>query len=38
MGRDGAVGAAALRTGFLVAVQDAAGERLEPPGFTLRDD
>lgn len=38
MGRDGTVGAAALRTGFLVAVRDAAGERLEPPGFTLRDD
>ena len=38
MGRDGTVGAAALRAGFLVAVRDGAGERLEPPGFTLRDD
>ena len=38
MGRDGSVGAAALRTGFLVAVRTGAGERLEPPGFTLRDD
>jgi isoaspartyl peptidase/L-asparaginase-like protein (Ntn-hydrolase superfamily) len=38
MGRDGTVGSAALRTGFLVAVRSTAGERLDPPGFTLRDD
>jgi N4-(beta-N-acetylglucosaminyl)-L-asparaginase len=38
MGRDGTVAAAALRTGFLVAIRTPAGERLEPPGFTLRDD
>jgi len=38
MGRDGTVGAAALRQGFLVAVRDGAGERVGPPGFTLRDD
>jgi isoaspartyl peptidase/L-asparaginase-like protein (Ntn-hydrolase superfamily) len=38
MGRDGTVAAAALRQGFLMAVRTPAGERLEPPGFTLRDD
>jgi len=38
VGPDGTVGAAALRTGFLVAVRTPAAERLEPPGFTLRAD
>ena len=38
LGLDGTVGAAALRTGFLAAIRDGRGERLEPPGFTLRDD
>jgi isoaspartyl peptidase/L-asparaginase-like protein (Ntn-hydrolase superfamily) len=38
MGTDGTVGAAALRTGFLVAVRTPAGERLAPPDFVLRDD
>ena len=38
LGRDGTVGTAALRTGFLVAVRTPAGERLDPPGFTLRQD
>ena len=38
LGRDGTMGAAALRAGFLVAVRAPAGERLEPPGFTLRQD
>jgi hypothetical protein len=32
------VAAAALRTGFLLAVRTAAGPRLEPPGATVRDD
>ena len=38
VGRDGTAAAAALRTGFLLAVRTPSGAALSPPAFTMRAD